>query len=242
MPLKEVFITSSRSHRFARMHPRRSAGGRLDRLRRMRGGQGSGIFLRDDPDRLAYPQGFHHPGRARKRPALCRRIRRARVSFVRGHPMAKAGLEMALWDLRGKAEGKSLKELFGGVRDKVDVGVSVGIQPSVEKLLAAVDGYLAKGYGRVKIKIKPGRETAETRAVRQGSSRTETAGGRQLRLYVGDRGPFWTNLTIWACCSSSSPSRTTTSGTTACCRRACARPSAWTRAFYLPGMPARRWR
>ena len=90
-----------------------------------------------------------------------------RVSFVRGHPMAKAGLEMALWDLRGKAEGKSLKDLFGGVREKVDVGVSVGIQPSVEKLLAAIDGFLAKGYGRVKIKIKPGRETAETRAVRK---------------------------------------------------------------------------
>ncbi len=89
------------------------------------------------------------------------------MSFVRGHPMAKAGLEMALWDLHGKAERKSLRALFGGVRSKVDVGVSVGIQTSLDELLATVDGYLQKGYRRVKIKIKPGREVAETHTLRQ---------------------------------------------------------------------------
>ena len=51
-----------------------------------------------------------------------------RVSRIRGHHLAKAGVEMAIWDLLGKRAGKSLSELFGGVRDKVEVGVSIGIQ------------------------------------------------------------------------------------------------------------------
>ena len=51
-----------------------------------------------------------------------------RMSSVRGHPMAKAGLEMAWWDLQGKAEGRSLRDLLGGARERVEVGVSVGLQ------------------------------------------------------------------------------------------------------------------
>ena len=53
-----------------------------------------------------------------------------RVEGIRGHHLAKAGVEMALWDLLGKRDGKSLREMFGGTRDKVDVGVSIGIQAS----------------------------------------------------------------------------------------------------------------
>jgi O-succinylbenzoate synthase len=90
-----------------------------------------------------------------------------RVAAVRGHPMAKAGLELALWDLRGQREGRSLRELLGGIRDRVEVGVSVGIQPSPEALVDVVATYLAQGYGRIKIKIKPGRDVADTRAVRR---------------------------------------------------------------------------
>jgi O-succinylbenzoate synthase len=90
-----------------------------------------------------------------------------RLEFVRGHPMAKAGLEMALWDLLGKQQGRSLRQVFGGERTKVDVGVSVGIQPSPDALVKVVDGYLEQGYRRIKIKIKPGRDVAETQAVRQ---------------------------------------------------------------------------
>lgn len=89
------------------------------------------------------------------------------IDFVRGHPMAKAGLEMALWDLLGKAEGHSLRELLGGLRQQVEVGVSVGIQETPEKLVQVVGGYLEQGYQRVKIKIKPGRDVAETQAVRR---------------------------------------------------------------------------
>jgi len=90
-----------------------------------------------------------------------------RVERVRGHPMAKAGLELALWDLQGQREGKSLCDLFGGVRERVDVGVSVGIQASPDALVRTVDGYLAQGYRRIKIKIKPGRDVADAQAVRR---------------------------------------------------------------------------
>jgi O-succinylbenzoate synthase len=90
-----------------------------------------------------------------------------RVERIRGHHLAKAGVEMALWDLLGKRDGKSLKELFGGVRERVEVGVSIGIQDSVSALLRTVEAYLAQGYRRVKIKIKPGREVEETTAVRK---------------------------------------------------------------------------
>lgn len=89
-----------------------------------------------------------------------------RVEGIRGHHLAKAGVEMALWDLLGKRDGKSLKEMFGGTRDKVEVGVSIGIQESASALRGTVASYLEKGYKRVKIKIKPGRELEETFAVR----------------------------------------------------------------------------
>jgi len=90
---------------------------------------------------------------------------------VRGHPMAKAGLELALWDLQGKREGRSLHDLLGGERRRsrrrVDVGVSVGIQASSDALVRTVDGYLAQGYRRIKIKIKPGRDVTDAQAVRR---------------------------------------------------------------------------
>jgi O-succinylbenzoate synthase len=89
------------------------------------------------------------------------------LSFARGHLMAKAGLEMALWDLIGKARGMSLKELLGGVHGKVEVGVSVGLQETPRKLVDVVHGYLQSGYQRVKIKIKPGRDLGDAGEVRR---------------------------------------------------------------------------
>jgi len=90
-----------------------------------------------------------------------------RVARVRGHPMAKAGLELALWDLQGKCEGRPLAALLGGTRERVEVGVSVGLQASPQALVETVAGYLAQGYGRIKIKIKPGRDVADAQAVRR---------------------------------------------------------------------------
>jgi len=89
-----------------------------------------------------------------------------RFAPIKGHLMAKAGLEMALWDLLAKKADCSLRDLLGGTRDRVPVGVSVGLQESPEKLVTTIEEYLGIGYQRVKIKIKPGRDIVDTRAVR----------------------------------------------------------------------------
>lgn len=89
------------------------------------------------------------------------------LARVRGHNMAKAGLEMAMWDLAAKQAGVSLAQMLGGVRDRVPVGVSVGIQPSVGALLERIAGFVEQGYRRIKIKIKPGWDVEVTRAVRE---------------------------------------------------------------------------
>jgi O-succinylbenzoate synthase len=86
---------------------------------------------------------------------------------VKGHPMAKAGVEMALWDIYGKQSGLPLVRLFKGERQKVAVGVSVGIQSSPGDLLDTVAGYLQAGYRRIKLKIKPGKDVKYVAAVRE---------------------------------------------------------------------------
>ncbi len=86
---------------------------------------------------------------------------------VRGNRMARAGIEFAAWDLFGRARGQSLSAMLGGVRQRVEVGVSVGVQPSIEALLEVVEGYVNAGYQRVKLKIKPGWDVEPTRAVRE---------------------------------------------------------------------------
>ncbi len=90
-----------------------------------------------------------------------------RVAGIRGHHLAKAGVEMALWDLLGKRDGKSLKKMIGGVRDQVEVGVSIGIQELASALVRTAEKYVGQGYKRIKIKIKPGRDVEDTSAVRK---------------------------------------------------------------------------
>lgn len=80
------------------------------------------------------------------------------VSRIRGHYMAKAGFEMALWDLFGKSIEKSLRSMFHGNKKMVDVGVSIGLQDSHKRLTQVVGEYLDRGYGRIKLKIKPGQD------------------------------------------------------------------------------------
>jgi O-succinylbenzoate synthase len=91
----------------------------------------------------------------------------ARFERVRGHPMARAGLENAVWDLLAQARGVSLADTLGGERDRVAVGVSVGMESTIETQLEQVENYVAQGYGRVKLKIKPGWDVAVVRAVRE---------------------------------------------------------------------------
>lgn len=86
---------------------------------------------------------------------------------VRGHMMAKAGLEAALWDLFAKSKNISLSQMIGGTRNKIDVGVSIGIQSSAAELIKKVESYLAEGYKRIKIKISPGNDIQFVRALRK---------------------------------------------------------------------------
>ena len=75
------------------------------------------------------------------------------LSFVRGHPMAKATVGNAVLDAELRAQGRSLASYLGAVRDRVECGVSVGIAPSTDALVEQVAGYLAEGYRRIKLKI-----------------------------------------------------------------------------------------
>lgn len=88
-------------------------------------------------------------------------------SKVRGHRMAKAGLEAALWDVFAKSKNISLSKMIGGARETIDVGVSIGIQPTEEELIKKIEGYLAEGYKRIKIKIAPGNDIQFVKAVRK---------------------------------------------------------------------------
>jgi len=91
----------------------------------------------------------------------------ARFAAFRGHNMAKAGLELAYMDLLARARDRSLSQLIGGVRGRIAVGVSLGIQLTSDRLLERVDQYLALGYQRIKLKIKPGWDVDVVREVRR---------------------------------------------------------------------------
>jgi len=78
-----------------------------------------------------------------------------------------ASIEMAVLDAELRTQGRSFGSFFGAVRDEVDCGVSVGIQPSIADLLRTVGGYLDQGYRRIKLKIKPGWDVEPVRAVRE---------------------------------------------------------------------------
>ena len=86
---------------------------------------------------------------------------------VRGHNMAKAALETALWDIEAKQKNIPLAKLLGGTRAEVPCGVSIGIQPTMDKLIAKVEEALAAGYQRIKIKIKPGTDVEPVRTLRE---------------------------------------------------------------------------
>jgi O-succinylbenzoate synthase len=78
------------------------------------------------------------------------------LARVRGHRMAKAALENALWDAEAKQKNIPLWKLLGGTRTEISCGVSIGIQDSIEQLLGKIETELAAGYRRIKVKVKPG--------------------------------------------------------------------------------------
>ncbi|MGH9162140.1 MAG: o-succinylbenzoate synthase [Vicinamibacteraceae bacterium] len=84
----------------------------------------------------------------------------------RGHPMARAGLELAWVDLMARAGGQSVAQILGGVRSRVDVGVSLGIEATVDLLADLVAQHREQGYRRIKVKIKPGWDVDVVAALR----------------------------------------------------------------------------
>jgi len=91
----------------------------------------------------------------------------AMMEGVRGHNMAKSGLELASWDIYSRLKGQSIASLLGGTRKAIASGVSVGMQESVQRVMADCAGFLEKGYRRLKIKIKPGKDVEVIRALRE---------------------------------------------------------------------------
>ena len=86
---------------------------------------------------------------------------------VKGHQMAKAAVEMAVLDAELRASGTSLAKHLGSVRDAVDCGVSVGIHETIGALLDTVSRHVEEGYRRIKLKIEPGSDIDQVRAVRE---------------------------------------------------------------------------
>src|SRR5699024_1944293 len=86
---------------------------------------------------------------------------------IKRHNMAKSALEGAIWDLYAKQKDISLAAALGGERQDIDVGISIGIQPTLKELLDTVDYFVNTGYKRIKIKIKPGWDVDVLREVRK---------------------------------------------------------------------------
>ena len=86
---------------------------------------------------------------------------------MRGHWMAKGVVEMGAWELEARRRGVSLSKLLGGTRERIPVGVSIGLQTSPEHLVEKARAYHAEGYRKIKIKVKPGADVEFVRAVRQ---------------------------------------------------------------------------
>lgn len=89
------------------------------------------------------------------------------LARVRGHNMAKASLETAIWDAEAKTKNMPLWKLLGGTREELGCGVSIGIKESLDELVEAVKKELSAGYQRIKIKIKPGKDLEPVQRLRQ---------------------------------------------------------------------------
>ena len=90
-----------------------------------------------------------------------------RMTHIRGHRMARGGVEAAIWDLEARINRLPLSKHIGGAFAEIACGVSIGIQDSVPQLLKKVEAELQAGYQRIKIKIKPGWDVEVVRDVRR---------------------------------------------------------------------------
>jgi O-succinylbenzoate synthase len=136
-------------------------------------GYGECVALADPVYNEEYVEGAAHVLSRYLVPAVLAapRLTAARVAGLTegivGHRMAKGALELAVLDAELRTAGMSMADYLGGVRQSVDVGVSVGITDTVEELVEVVGGYRAQGYRRVKLKIQPGFDIEPVAAVRE---------------------------------------------------------------------------
>jgi len=86
---------------------------------------------------------------------------------IKRNNMAKAAVEGAVWDLYAKRQNISLAKALGGVKPTIDVGISIGIQPTLKDLLYTIESHMQAGYKRIKMKIKPGQDVDMLREVRK---------------------------------------------------------------------------
>ena len=90
------------------------------------------------------------------------------LDHLRGHRMARGGLEVAVWDLEARLAGEPLWKRIGGwARNEISCGVSIGIQNSVPELLKKIETEVAAGYQRIKVKVKPGWDVEVVREIRR---------------------------------------------------------------------------
>src|SRR6476619_36767 len=90
------------------------------------------------------------------------------IAHIRGHYMARGGLEAAVWDLEARIAGVPLwQQIGGGAHKEISCGVSIGIQDTVDQLLEKIDTEVSAGYQRIKMKIKPGWDVEVIREVRK---------------------------------------------------------------------------
>ncbi|WP_339196396.1 o-succinylbenzoate synthase [Solibacillus sp. FSL R5-0449] len=90
-----------------------------------------------------------------------------RFRTIRRNNMAKASIEGAVWDIYAQLTNQSLASAVGGVQEKIEVGISIGLQPTDEQLIHTIQHYLYEGYKRIKVKIKPGKDIELIRTIRQ---------------------------------------------------------------------------
>lgn len=86
---------------------------------------------------------------------------------IRKNNMAKSTIEGAIWDIYAQQTNQTLAAALGGTKDQIEVGISIGIQKSIDDLVAVVDEYVREGYKRIKVKIKPGWDVEVMRTLRE---------------------------------------------------------------------------
>ena len=91
----------------------------------------------------------------------------ARLAPIRGHNMAKAGMDMAFWDLLAQREGKPLAQVLGGVRDRVPIAADIGVKSSMKALLEEMEDFIGQGYSCIKVKLIRGFEVEPMREARR---------------------------------------------------------------------------